>query len=160
MDEAEEVVDVIFPSRDESAEVLHPCEEPFHFPSPAISSQFASILSFLPATAPVGSDHFDVVFRGKPLVEGVRVVGFVADDSGGEFIKEAAGKNIFNKVALGRRSTFDRYGERKTVISGANDDLGNRRGLIQPHINVVQLFCGKRGNARGKVVNAYLSYLE
>jgi len=52
--------------------------------------------------------HFDVVFRGKPLVEGVRVVGFVADESGGEVIKEAADKNIFNKLALGRRSAFDR----------------------------------------------------
>ena len=124
MDEAEEVFDVVFPSGDEQAEVLHPCEEPFHFPSSAISAQFASVLSFLPATAPVWSDHFDVVFRGKPLVEGVRVVGFVADESGGELIKEAAGKNILNKLALGRRSAFDRYGERKTVISGDSDDLG------------------------------------
>ena len=124
MDEAEEVFDVVFPSGDEPAEVLHPCEEPFHFPSSAISAQFASVLSFLPATAPVWSDHFDFVFRGKPLVEGVRVVGFVADESGGELIKEAAGKNILNKLALGRRSAFDRYGERKTVISGDSDDLG------------------------------------
>jgi hypothetical protein len=71
MDEAEEIFDVIFPSGDESAEVLHPCKEPFHFPSPAISPQFTSILSFLSASAPVGGDHFDVVFRVKPLVERV-----------------------------------------------------------------------------------------
>ena len=124
MNKAEEVFDVIFPSGDESAEVLHPCEESFDFPSPAISAQLASILSLLATTAPVGSDHFDVVFDGKPLVERVRVVGFVADEPGGEFIEEAGGKNIFNKLALGRRSAFDRYGERKTVISGDSDDLG------------------------------------
>jgi hypothetical protein len=35
MNEAEEVFDVVFPSVNESAEVLHPCEEPFHFQSPA-----------------------------------------------------------------------------------------------------------------------------
>lgn len=49
MNQAEGVVDVIFPSGDESAEVLHPCEEPFHFPSPVISQQLASILGLLSA---------------------------------------------------------------------------------------------------------------
>ncbi len=44
--------------------------------------------------------------------------------SAGQLIKEASGKNIFHKFALGRRSAFDRYGERKTVISGDSDDLG------------------------------------
>jgi hypothetical protein len=58
------------------------------------------------------------------LIERVRVVGLVANESGGELIEEAAGKNVFHKLALGRRSAFDRYGERKTVISGDSDDLG------------------------------------
>jgi len=53
MNEAEEVFDVVFPSRGESAEVLHPCEEPFHFPSSAISPELASVLSLLSAAAPV-----------------------------------------------------------------------------------------------------------
>ena len=124
MDEAEEVFDVVFPSGDESAEVVHPGEEPFHFPSPAIASQFASILSFLSAASPVGGDHFDVVLGGELLIERVRVVGFVTDEPGWELVEEAAGKNILHKIALGRRSAFDRYGERKTVISGDSDDLG------------------------------------
>jgi hypothetical protein len=124
VNEAEEVFDVVLPSGDESAEVLHPCEEPFHFPSSAISPQLAPVLSLLSATAPVGRDHFDVVFGGEFLVERVRVVGFVADEPGGELIEEAAGENVFHKPALGRRSAFDRYGERKTVISGDSDDLG------------------------------------
>ena len=129
MHEAEEVFDVVFPSGNESAEVLHPCEEPFHFPSPAVSPQLASILSFLSATAPVRGDHFDVVFGGELLVERVRVVGFVADEPGGELIEEAAGKNVFHKLAFGRRSAFDRYGERKAVISGDSDDF---RALAAP----------------------------
>lgn len=123
MDEAEEVFDVVFPSGNESSEVLHPGEEPFHLPSPSISPQLTSILSLLSATAPIGCDHFDVVLGGKLLVERVRVVGFVTDEPGGELIEEAAGKNVFHKLALGRRSAFDRYGERKTVISGDSDDF-------------------------------------
>jgi len=114
---------VVLPSGDEAAEVVHPCEEPFHFPSPAVAPQLTSILSLLSATAPVRRDHFDVVLGGKFLVKRIRVVGFVTDEPGGELIEEAAGKNVFHTLALGRRSAFHRYGERKTVISGDSDDL-------------------------------------
>ena len=123
MDEAEEVFDLVLSAGDESAEVVHPGEQPFHFPSPAVAPQLTSILSLLSATAPVGRDHFDVVLGGKLLVERVRVIGLVTDKPGGELIEETAGKNIFHKLALGWRSAFDRYGERKTVISGDSDDL-------------------------------------
>jgi hypothetical protein len=59
VNEAEDVFNVVFPSGNESAEVVHPGEQPFHFPSSAIASQLASILGLLSATAPVGRDHFD-----------------------------------------------------------------------------------------------------
>jgi hypothetical protein len=123
MNEAEEVFSVVLPSGYKSAEVVHPCEEPFYFPSSSIAPQLAPILSLLSAAASVGRDHLDAVLGGKLLVERVRVVGFVADEPGGELIEEASGKNVFHKLALGRRSAFDRYGERKTVISGDSDDL-------------------------------------
>ena len=38
MHEAEEVFDVVFPSGDEAAEVVHPGEEPLDFPSAAVSA--------------------------------------------------------------------------------------------------------------------------
>jgi hypothetical protein len=38
VDESEEVLDVIFPSGDESAEVVHPCKEPLDFPAPSIAA--------------------------------------------------------------------------------------------------------------------------
>ena len=123
MNKSEEVFDMIFPTRDESAEVVHPGEEPFHFPSPAISPELASVLSLLSATSPVRGNHFDVVFGGELLVERIRVVGLVADEPGGKLIEETCGENVFHKLALGRRSALDRYGERKTVISGDSDDF-------------------------------------
>jgi len=43
--------------------------------------------------------------------------------AGGQFVEETAGKNLFHKLALGRRSALHRYGERKTVSSGDSDDL-------------------------------------
>jgi hypothetical protein len=38
VNEAEEVFDVVFPSRDQSAVVLHPGEEPLDFPAPSVSA--------------------------------------------------------------------------------------------------------------------------
>lgn len=45
--EAEEVVDVEFPSGDQSAIVLHPGKEPLDFPSAAIAAQRTAILRLL-----------------------------------------------------------------------------------------------------------------
>ena len=60
--EAEEVFDVVFPSSDESSEVVHPGEEPFHFPASAVAAQLPAVLSLSFAVAPVVRDHLDAVF--------------------------------------------------------------------------------------------------
>jgi len=124
LNEAEEIFDVIFPASDEATEGMHPGKEPFDLPSSSISTQWAAVLSLASPLAPVGRDHLDAVFSGELLVERIRVVGLVANELCGEFVDEACGQNILHKLALGRRSAFDRYGERKTVTSGDSDDLG------------------------------------
>lgn len=122
VDEAEEVFDVVFPSSDESAEVVHPREEPLHFPAFAVAAQLTRVLAFA-AVAPVGRDHLDAVFVLERTIERVRVVGLIADEPGGEFVEKASSQNALHKLTLGQRSAVDRYGERKTVISGDSDDL-------------------------------------
>jgi hypothetical protein len=124
VDEAEEVFDVVFPTGDEASEVMHPGEQPFHFPASAVAAQLASILGSAFASAPVGGDQLDAIRGGELFIERVRVVGFVPDEPRREFVEKASGKNLFHKPALGRRSALDRYGERKTVASGDSDDLG------------------------------------
>ncbi len=79
---------MVLPSRDEPAEVVHPREGPFHFPSPAIAPQFASILSLMSTTTAVSRDHFDFVPGGKLLVGQIRVVGSIADEPSGELIDD------------------------------------------------------------------------
>jgi hypothetical protein len=122
--EAEEVFDVVFPSGDESSEVVHPGKQPLHFPSFAIAAQLASVLGSVFSSSSVRRDQLDAVFGGELFIKRVGVVRFVADQPGRELVEEASGKNVFHKLALGWRSAFDRYGERKTVISGDSDDLG------------------------------------
>ncbi len=121
--ETEEVFDVVFPPSDKPSEVVHPGEEPFDLPALFVTAKLAPILGFA-SVAAVWGDHLDAVFVLEPLVELVGVVSLVADQSSGELVEKASGKNFLNKLALGRRSALDRYGERKTVASGDSDDLG------------------------------------
>ena len=115
---------MVLPSSDKATKVVQPGEESFDFPSPAVAAELAAILCGLFSSSPIRRDHFDAVVGGELFVERVRVVGFVTDEPCGELVEEAGGKNAFHKLALGRRSAMDRYGERKTVTSGESDDLG------------------------------------
>jgi hypothetical protein len=122
LDESEEVFDVELPSGDEPSEVVHLGEEAFDLPAPLVASKLAPVLGFA-SVAAVRGDHLDAVFIPELPIELVRVVCLVADQSGGQFVEKASGKNLLNKLALGRRSALDRDGERKTVASGDSDDL-------------------------------------
>jgi len=102
MDEAKEVFDMVFPSGDEAAVVLHPGKDAFDLPSASIAAERSAILCPLLAVASVGRDHLDVVLACELFIEPVRVVGLVADESCGPLVEEASGQNIFHKLALGR----------------------------------------------------------
>jgi hypothetical protein len=68
VDKAEKVFDVVFPSGDKPPEVVHPGEEPFHFPASSVRSQLAPVLGFA-STTTVGRDHFDAIFIGEFVIE-------------------------------------------------------------------------------------------
>ena len=128
VDHPEVVFDMVFPSVHESPEVVHPSEGPPHFPASPVPSERPPVLCLRPIAA-VGRDHFYAMFLFQPLVQAVRIIGLVADQPGREFVKEAAGKDFSDKLALCRRSALDRYGEWKTVTSGDSDGL---RALAPP----------------------------
>lgn len=123
MHKSEEIFDVVFPSRDQSAVVLHPGKDALDLPAAAIATQRTAVLSLSLAIDAVGRDHLDAVFAHLP-VQRVRDVGLVADQSRGQLVEKASGQNSFHKLALGWRSAFDSDGERKTVARGDSDDLG------------------------------------
>jgi hypothetical protein len=60
MHKTKEVLDVVFPSGDRAAEVVHPGKEPLHFPASAVTTQLASILTFA-SVSPIGRDPLDSV---------------------------------------------------------------------------------------------------
>jgi len=108
------------PPSNQATEVLHPGEQPFHFPTAFVTTQWTAILCF----ATVGRDHLDAILFVQSLIESVRIVSFVPDQPFGELVEEASSQNSFHKPALGRRSAFDSDGERKTIARGDSDDLG------------------------------------
>ena len=59
LNEAEEVFDMVLPSGNEATEVMHPGEESFHLPAPAIAAQWASVLRLSLSIASVRADQFD-----------------------------------------------------------------------------------------------------
>jgi hypothetical protein len=101
MDESEEVFDVVFPSCNESSEVVHPGKETLYSPPSAIAAQLVAILSFVCSSASVRREELDAIFGGKFFIQRVRVVGFVSDEPDRELIEEASGTSRFHKMALG-----------------------------------------------------------
>ena len=64
MDEAGEVLDVVFPSGDEAAEVVHPGKESLHLPAFPIAAELATILCSASPSASIRCNQFDpVLFR-------------------------------------------------------------------------------------------------
>ncbi len=129
---AEEVLDVVLPADDQPTKVMQPGKESFHTPTPSIAAQGATILRRRPALSAMGCDHLDAIALGQIVVQGVTVVGFVADQSCGEGIEEAVPEDAFDELTFVRRSAFDTNGERKTVIIGASDDFCPFAALGRP----------------------------
>lgn len=111
------------PPSEQTVKSLHTSKQPFNCRATLVATQWAAILCFAEMATVVG-DHRDAIFHGRSLIQGgVRIVIFVADQPLPQLIEEASGKNNSHKPALGRRSTFHRKGERKTIASGDCDDL-------------------------------------
>jgi|SRR5215467_2583628 len=113
---AEEIRFMIFPTADESAEVVEPGEEPLDSPAAAVTAQFAAILSVLAATdVLVGRDESNAVFLPQALVERIAVIGAVTDHSFRLGSREALLDGSFDKLRFMRRSAGDAAGDRKTM---------------------------------------------
>jgi hypothetical protein len=92
VDEAEKVLDVVFPSSDESAEVVQPSKEPLHFPAFPITAQLAAILSSAFTSAPIRGNQFDPVLVFERSIERVRIVGLVANERAGSSSRKLPAK--------------------------------------------------------------------
>src|SRR5579859_1005270 len=111
------VLDVVFVTHNQSAEVVEPGKQSLHFPTSSESTERPTVLRFVvrPASLSVWRDHLDT----KPLqdlrVEPITVVSFVTDQLFRNIGDEALLQGLGDQLYFSRASTLCAYGERKTV---------------------------------------------
>src|SRR5215510_4488003 len=86
--EAEKVLDVAFPARDEATGVVEPGKETLDFPAAFGAAHRPAILRG-PSVPAVARDHLDAVLAAEQGVEWVAVIGLVADQARRERADEA-----------------------------------------------------------------------
>jgi len=113
---AEEVGLLMFPTADQTTEIVEPSEETLDFPAAAVTAQFATVLSVLPAAIVlVRRNEPDAVCLQQALVQRIAVVGAVADHAFGFGLREALRDSGFDEFRFMRRSAGDAAGDRKTM---------------------------------------------
>jgi hypothetical protein len=111
LDEAEEVLLVALPARDQAAVVL-------------IATKLPTILRPpLPVRA-IRRDHFDAALFPETLIEAIAVVGLVSDQSIGGHGEEPGVESCIDECDLSWRSTRNPCGDRKTRAVCNRHDLG------------------------------------
>ena len=100
----QEVVDVVFPAGDETAEVMEPGEEPLDLPSTFVAAQRSAVLrSGLFAVPPVRGNHLHVKLR-QFHVQRIGVVGAVANEALGQLSDKSGVESGSDETTLVRRS--------------------------------------------------------
>ena len=116
---------MVLPSYDEASKVPQPGEQSFDLPASTIAAQRASVLlGYFPVgIADVGGDQFDASLGFQLGVEGIGVVGLVADDAFWRVVDDAGVESLLNEGYFVRRSARRANGERKTRAVCNGHDL-------------------------------------
>lgn len=100
MKQAEKVVGVIFPSRDDATGVVQPGKQSFDLPAPPGAPQASAILCELATSAAMRGDHLDAVGGHQGLIKRVAVVAAIADQPRREVREEAGVEGRGDDVRL------------------------------------------------------------
>ena len=96
----EEIAHVVFPAGHEAPRLMEPRKEPFDFPAASIAAKRSAILSEMLSVRAMRGNHLDAVLCAELLIERVRIVAAVANQSGREFSEEAGVERGGNEVRL------------------------------------------------------------
>jgi hypothetical protein len=148
LDHAEEVFSVILPANHQTTRPVQPSKESFHAPTSAVAAERATVLCEPLAIAFVRSDQRDIVGCQQVVIEGITIIGGVANQSFRKFVEEALPEDFFDQLAFVRRSALDTNGERKTVISADGEDFRALAALGRPDGNA-PFFAPRLSGGRG-----------
>jgi hypothetical protein len=115
---------VIFPADYQTTKPVEPREEALDPPALAVAPERSAVLRGLASSPPhMRCDQFDAIGVQQPLVQGIAVVGLIANQPLRELIEETLSESFFDELAFMWASTGQTNGERKTVIIGDGDDF-------------------------------------
>src|SRR5882762_8557611 len=124
LDHPEEIFWVVFPANDGATKVMKPGEQAFHFPATPVAAQSTPVLRGRgDAHEFVGRDELHAVVFVDALVQGIAVVGAVADHAFRGFGKEALVERGLDEFCFMRRSAGHVHGERKTMAVADRHDF-------------------------------------
>ena len=96
---AEKIISMIFPTGNQSSEIMQPGEQALHFPSASIASQYPSILGFrFLAVYFMRSDKLGSIQLAKPVVQWIAVVCFIANYTLGRLADKPALDRALNQL--------------------------------------------------------------
>ena len=114
MNEAQEVLDMIFIANHQTTKTVHPGKQPLDLPAPSVSPQSSAILSrSLLAVGFVWRDQRDACLSQR-FSQRVAVIGFVCDQSLRELDSKTLSESRLDQLDFMRTSRFCVDGERKT----------------------------------------------
>ena len=117
-------VRVVLIAGDQPAEVLQPADRAFDFPSAAISSETAPVLSGRPLSIiAMRTDQLDTA-SSKTLPEGIAIGGRIVDQSLWSTTKLSFFQQRFDECHFVRTGTGDGCRERQSLAVGKDHDLG------------------------------------
>ena len=116
---------MILIANDKSPKVLKPSKQTFDLPPTSVPTQRSPVLGGrLSSIASMRSNHLHTSLLVQPTVQGVAVVGFVTDHSGGQVVKEAGVQRRIDKGYFVGASAACVNGERKTFSVCKAHDFG------------------------------------
>src|SRR3989475_8351205 len=83
---------------------MQPSEKAFDFPATTVTAQLATVLGQIQAVGAVGRDHANAVLAPQLAVQGVAVVGRIADHSFRPSTGETVLEGAFDEFRFMRRS--------------------------------------------------------
>ena len=116
---------MVFITNNQPPKVLQPCKQPLNFPAFAIPSQRSAILRFWPLTIfLMRYNQRHIPFIQKLIIQFIRIIGFVTDQSFWQFIQQARIQRLINQRHFMWRSAACVEGERNTFSVAKTHDFG------------------------------------
>ena len=116
---------MVFITNNQPPKVLQPCKQPLDFPAFAIPSHRSAVLRFWPLTIfLMRYNQRHIPFIQKLIIQFIRIIGFVTDQSFRQLIQHARIQRLINQRYFMRRSAACVQGERNTFSVAKAHDFG------------------------------------